>query len=166
MCVLNKPISSSICKLPIRSEIYNCTFKTQSFHFKLFLFFFPFLSACDCNPAGSVSLQCDRNTGKCQCKQGMIGDKCDQCAPDTSGKMPQCEVCGECYYQWKVTLESLSRNISVEVPRAYNLSLTPQPGTFYTLSCNFVTQGQSPRRFSLTWRYYEIKKSVRLFEFH
>lgn len=59
----------------------------------------------------------------------MIGDKCDQCAPDTSGKMPQCEVCGECYYQWKVTLESLSRNISVEVPRAYNLSLTPQPGS-------------------------------------
>ncbi|RMX57034.1 hypothetical protein pdam_00006173 [Pocillopora damicornis] len=84
---------------------------------------------CDCNLAGSVSLQCDRNTGKCQCKQGMIGDKCDQCAQDTSGKMPQCEVCGECYYQWKVTLESLSRNISLEVPRAYNVSLTPQPGS-------------------------------------
>lgn len=84
---------------------------------------------CDCNLAGSVSLQCDRDTGKCQCKQGMIGDKCDQCAQDTSGKMPQCEVCGECYYQWKVTLESLSRNISLEVPRAYNVSLTPQPGS-------------------------------------
>ena len=25
--VLNNPISSCICKLPIRSEIYNCTFK-------------------------------------------------------------------------------------------------------------------------------------------
>jgi len=44
--------------------------------------------------------------------------------------MPQCEVCGECYYQWKVTLQSLSRNISAEVARAYNLSLTPvQPGS-------------------------------------
>lgn len=99
-------------------------------YFELSFSIFPFLAACDCNLAGSVSLQCDRDTGKCQCKQGMIGDKCDQCAQDASGKMPQCEVCGECYYQWKVTLESLSRNISLEVPRAYNVSLTPQPGTF------------------------------------
>ena len=27
--LFNNPISSSICKLPIGSEIYNCTFKTQ-----------------------------------------------------------------------------------------------------------------------------------------
>ena len=27
---LNNPISSSICKLPIRSEIYNCTFKNTN----------------------------------------------------------------------------------------------------------------------------------------
>ena len=90
------------------------------------LFVFP---ACDCNPAGSESLQCDRDTGKCQCKQGTIGDKCDQCDADTTGKMPQCEVCGDCYYQWKITLDDLSRNVSVEISRAYNISLTPnQPG--------------------------------------
>ena len=59
----------------------------------------------------------------------MIGDKCDQCDADTAGKMPQCEVCGGCYYQWKAALDSLSRNISVEVSRAYNISLTPnKPG--------------------------------------
>ena len=28
--LLNNPISSSICKLPIRSEIYNCTFKNTN----------------------------------------------------------------------------------------------------------------------------------------
>lgn len=90
-------------------------------------------TACDCNPAGSLSLQCDRNTGECQCQPGVIGDKCDMCDVDTSGKMPQCKVCGGCYYQWKVTLESLSRNVSVEVPRAYNLSLTPgKPGDINT----------------------------------
>ena len=27
---INNPISSSICKLPIRSEIYNCTFKNTN----------------------------------------------------------------------------------------------------------------------------------------
>ena len=90
-------------------------------------------TACDCNPAGSVSLQCNRDTGKCQCKPGVIGDKCDMCDADTSGKMPHCEMCGGCYYQWKVTLKSLSRNVSVEVPRAYNLSLTPRkPGIFFS----------------------------------
>ncbi|KAJ7382943.1 hypothetical protein OS493_031719 [Desmophyllum pertusum] len=65
------------------------------------------------------------DTGKCQCKQGMVGETCDQCDVDTTGKMPQCEVCGECYYQWKVALDSLSRNISVELPRALNISLGP-----------------------------------------
>ena len=29
-CFLNNPISSSICKLPIRSKIYNCTFKNTN----------------------------------------------------------------------------------------------------------------------------------------
>ena len=29
-CFLNNPISSSICKLPIRGEIYNCTFKNKN----------------------------------------------------------------------------------------------------------------------------------------
>ena len=28
--LVNNPISSSICKLPIRSEIYNCTFKNTN----------------------------------------------------------------------------------------------------------------------------------------
>ena len=28
--LFNGPISSSICKLPIRSEIYNCTFKNTN----------------------------------------------------------------------------------------------------------------------------------------
>ena len=30
LCFFNNSISSSICKLPIRSEIYNCTFKNTN----------------------------------------------------------------------------------------------------------------------------------------
>lgn len=35
---------------------------------------------CRCNPTGSVSSTCD-SRGRCSCKQGVTGDKCDRC-PD------------------------------------------------------------------------------------
>lgn len=34
--------------------------------------------ACECNSVGSRSLQCNAE-GKCQCKPGVTGDKCDRC---------------------------------------------------------------------------------------
>lgn len=37
--------------------------------------------ACDCNPVGSKLLQCN-SEGKCQCKPGVTGDKCDKCEPN------------------------------------------------------------------------------------
>ena len=42
-CFFNHPISRSICILPIRGEIYNCSFK---FHY-YYLFIYLFLKGCD-----------------------------------------------------------------------------------------------------------------------
>lgn len=36
---------------------------------------------CSCHPVGSWSKICDPN-GKCKCKPGVMGDKCDICAPN------------------------------------------------------------------------------------
>ena len=41
----------------------------------------PILQSCDCNPLGSVSLNCDDH-GLCDCKENVVGDKCDQCAEE------------------------------------------------------------------------------------
>ncbi|NXG30682.1 LAMC1 protein, partial [Dromaius novaehollandiae] len=35
---------------------------------------------CNCNPVGSLSTQCD-SYGRCSCKPGVMGDKCDRCQP-------------------------------------------------------------------------------------
>ncbi|CAF1447840.1 unnamed protein product [Adineta steineri] len=37
-------------------------------------------SACGCDPIGSESIQCATD-GRCRCKPGVVGDKCNQCAP-------------------------------------------------------------------------------------
>ncbi|KAM4651236.1 laminin subunit beta-2 [Discoglossus pictus] len=52
--------------------------------------------ACNCDPQGSVSSECDVNGGQCQCKANVIGRRCDSCAPGTYGFGPAgCRAC-EC----------------------------------------------------------------------
>ncbi|XP_043080121.1 laminin subunit beta-2 [Puntigrus tetrazona] len=55
--------------------------------------------ACQCDPQGSTSAECDKVGGQCQCKPNVIGRKCDQCAPGTYGFGPYgCTVC-DCHSQ-------------------------------------------------------------------
>lgn len=39
---------------------------------------------CNCNPHGSVSIECDGLSGECMCIDGIMGKRCDQCAQPAS----------------------------------------------------------------------------------
>ncbi|NWW95068.1 LAMC2 protein, partial [Rhynochetos jubatus] len=66
---------------------------------------------CHCHPQGALGPQCDSD-GRCSCKPGVMGKKCDQCQPgfeslseagcQRSGQSPQCECnpagsTGDCF---------------------------------------------------------------------
>lgn len=41
-----------------------------------------FVSACDCDPEGSIDGgSCDQTNGRCLCKENVGGERCDQCKP-------------------------------------------------------------------------------------
>ncbi|CAF1124771.1 unnamed protein product [Didymodactylos carnosus] len=56
--------------------------------------------ACDCHSLGIVDKQCDTISGLCQCKQNVIGRRCDQCQENYYGlnndEVDGCKPC-DCY---------------------------------------------------------------------
>ena len=51
------------------------------------------ISVCNCSPYGSVRSDCEQMSGKCICKPGISGDKCDTCPDGTSVTLKGCEGC-------------------------------------------------------------------------
>ncbi|XP_044280230.1 laminin subunit alpha-3 [Varanus komodoensis] len=50
---------------------------------------------CNCSGKGIVNAgnpECNRINGQCKCRPGIIGQRCDQCAPDSYG-FPNCKPC-------------------------------------------------------------------------
>ena len=54
-----------------------------------------FFIECNCHQNGSINSNCD-NVGKCTCKMGFDGVKCDTCAKGFSGE--KCETCNDGFY--------------------------------------------------------------------
>ncbi|XP_077409138.1 laminin subunit alpha-2 isoform X2 [Vanacampus margaritifer] len=68
---------------------------------------FPQCTSCECNISGSESETCDLErgicacadrTGKCSCKENVMGDNCERCKPNTIGLTLQNPLgCSRCY---------------------------------------------------------------------
>ena len=64
------------------------TFYQKYYYFLFSIYFLSFIE-CNCTIDGSVNVNCD-NTGKCSCKTGFDGVKCNTCANNFFG-FPQCQ---------------------------------------------------------------------------
>jgi len=65
-------------------------------------------AACECNRQGAATQQCDRRTGRCECEPGISGEKCDRCDRGTTGDVPHCQPCGECFDNWDLIISELT----------------------------------------------------------
>ena len=54
-------------------------------------------SDCECNPEGSIGLECDSN-GECSCREGYTGIKCHECLPNVVGDY--CDKCQPKYFNY------------------------------------------------------------------
>lgn len=62
---------------------------------------------CDCYPVGSTSRSCDRESGRCHCRPGVIGRQCNSCDSPFAEVTPSgCE--GECGHTKELVLWGLA----------------------------------------------------------
>lgn len=78
---------------------------------------------CECTPHGSKSSQCDKNNGSCLCKKGITGYNCDRCDRGTTGNIPYCTPCGECFDDWSNVLDQLKVQLEELEIKASNLAV-------------------------------------------
>ncbi|KAK6176840.1 hypothetical protein SNE40_015066 [Patella caerulea] len=87
---------------------------------------------CACDRRGSASLQCERRTGQCECVRGVTGLKCDRCARGTTGTLPYCVPCGECFDNWDKIITDLKDQTRSLVDQASNIQSTGAIKAFET----------------------------------
>ncbi|XP_014242090.1 laminin subunit gamma-1 isoform X2 [Cimex lectularius] len=70
--------------------------KCETYHYGFFDEDIDGCSTCDCDPIGSLDLQCNE-TGHCPCLENFEGEKCDRCKENKHDKKKNCIDCPHCY---------------------------------------------------------------------
>lgn len=84
---------------------------------------FLLFKGCECSPNGSISDQCDKINGSCFCRKGIRGYNCDTCDRGTTGEVPFCTPCGECFDDWTNILDELDKDLISLEERASNIAV-------------------------------------------
>ncbi|KAK3579401.1 hypothetical protein CHS0354_029709 [Potamilus streckersoni] len=85
---------------------------------------------CECNTQGSAAMQCDRRTGQCVCLTGITGYKCDRCDRGTTGELPNCQPCGECFNNWDRVVRDLRDQTRALLDQAKDIQTSGASGAF------------------------------------
>ena len=70
-----------------------------------------------------MSDQCDKLNGSCICRKGIRGHNCDTCDRGTTGEVPFCTPCGECFDDWTTILNDLENDLENLEERASNIAV-------------------------------------------
>ncbi|XP_012637176.2 laminin subunit beta-3 isoform X2 [Microcebus murinus] len=62
--------------------------------------------ACDCDFRGTEGPGCDKASGRCLCRPGLAGPRCDQCQRGYCGRHPVCVACHPCFHTYDADLRA------------------------------------------------------------
>ncbi|XP_078392683.1 netrin-1-like, partial [Cetorhinus maximus] len=114
--------------------------------------------ACQCHPVGALSLSCNRGTGQCQCKAGVRGKRCNQCAEGYQPSDFAATLCTEITKQSNITVNNTGNNTVCQCHPVGALSLSCNRGTGQCQCkagvrgkrCNQCAEGYQPSDFAAT----------------
>lgn len=82
--------------------------------------------ACDCDFRGTEGPGCDKASGRCLCRPGLTGLRCDQCQRGYCDRAPVCVACHPCFQTYDGGLRE--RALRLAGLRNASAGLWPRPG--------------------------------------
>lgn len=67
--------------------------------------------ACDCDFRGTEGPGCDKTSGRCLCRPGLTGRRCDQCQRGYCDRYPLCVACHSCFQIYDAQLQEQARRL-------------------------------------------------------
>lgn len=67
--------------------------------------------ACDCDSRGTEGPGCDKTSGRCLCRPGLGGARCDQCQRGFCDRFPACVACHPCFQAYDADLRGLAQRL-------------------------------------------------------
>ncbi|XP_047560834.1 laminin subunit beta-3 [Lutra lutra] len=68
--------------------------------------------ACDCDFRGTEGPGCDKASGRCLCRPGLTGPRCDQCQRGYCDRYPVCVACHSCFQIYDADLRGQALRLS------------------------------------------------------